>query len=260
MARVWDASIPANLKYVLLALADSANDNGKTWPFITSIARKVGKSVRQVQRDIKELEDLKLVSRFFRTDTSTVYWLNKNPHLLFPPIEMEHAPEDDDPNPFDQPVDNSPQSYPQVVTSMTPGGDIHDTSVVTSMTPRTISEPSMNQLAAIVDKNLLKKQAIEVCKQKRPELNAEAIWEKFTTFFKNKGKEISLEKWDSWITGERGAAPGAASAPAGGALTKEQECANALKAYGIDLYTTKEQRSINDWWAWMDANTSRKGK
>lgn len=60
MAWVWDSSAAEGLdRFVLLAIADCANDQGQqAWPSTGSIAAKTGLSVRTVQRCISSLADL----------------------------------------------------------------------------------------------------------------------------------------------------------------------------------------------------------
>lgn len=48
-------------RLVLLALADSANDDGECWPGMGTIAKKTGVSVRSVHRAIGALEQAGLV-------------------------------------------------------------------------------------------------------------------------------------------------------------------------------------------------------
>lgn len=55
MALVWGMSLPDSQKIVLLALADSANDEGHCWPSMRALCIKTSKSERTVQGVIKEL-------------------------------------------------------------------------------------------------------------------------------------------------------------------------------------------------------------
>jgi len=62
MTTVWELSLQSDLKFVLLALADIANDQGgNLFPSIRHIAGKVSKSERQTQRSMKELIDMGMV-------------------------------------------------------------------------------------------------------------------------------------------------------------------------------------------------------
>ena len=58
MAWVWDQVLPTTKKMVLLAIADHADDTGdNAWPSVSTLARKVSITTRQVQRLLRELED-----------------------------------------------------------------------------------------------------------------------------------------------------------------------------------------------------------
>lgn len=55
MSLVWSIDLPDSEKIVLLALADSANDEGQCWPSMATLARKCSKTDRTVQAAIKSL-------------------------------------------------------------------------------------------------------------------------------------------------------------------------------------------------------------
>lgn len=57
MTAVWALDLGDSQKIVLLALADSANDEGHCWPSMTSLVRKCSKSERTIQGVIKQLVD-----------------------------------------------------------------------------------------------------------------------------------------------------------------------------------------------------------
>jgi hypothetical protein len=63
MTRVWDLELPDSDKLVLLALADSANDEGHCWPSVASLVSKCSKSERTIQGSIKRLVDEGLLLR-----------------------------------------------------------------------------------------------------------------------------------------------------------------------------------------------------
>lgn len=63
MAAVWESDLPSGEKFVLLALADHARDDGsKVYPAIKTISRKTGFSRRTVQRHIHCLESKGILS------------------------------------------------------------------------------------------------------------------------------------------------------------------------------------------------------
>jgi len=58
MAIVWDdARLSGATKLVALSLADFANDEGRCWPSVETIARKASITARSVRRVISELEE-----------------------------------------------------------------------------------------------------------------------------------------------------------------------------------------------------------
>jgi hypothetical protein len=85
---VWDADIEHNQKFVLIALADQANDFGKEcWPSIMRLADKCNLSERAVQTNLKRLEEAGIISRNMRTGRSTYFtiYLDKLVELQKPP-------------------------------------------------------------------------------------------------------------------------------------------------------------------------------
>jgi hypothetical protein len=63
MTAVWAIDLPDSQKIVLLALADSANDEGRCWPSMKTLAAKCSKGERTVQGVIKELVEAGHLSR-----------------------------------------------------------------------------------------------------------------------------------------------------------------------------------------------------
>lgn len=77
MNLVWAADIPLNRKYVLLALADQANDEGYCWPSTTTLAWKLGSTDRFVRKALADLERKGLARREERPGRSNVYVINE---------------------------------------------------------------------------------------------------------------------------------------------------------------------------------------
>jgi len=74
MTEAWSLqSINHTQKLVLLALADSANDDGMCFPSIAALKKKCSLSERGVQKCISELEGMGLVTKKMRNGHSTVY-------------------------------------------------------------------------------------------------------------------------------------------------------------------------------------------
>lgn len=80
MTMVWETGIgPATKRLVLLALADSANDEGVCWPSVTTIARKANASKRRTEEVLAELHADGIVTRCQRFNDTNVYEINLGP-------------------------------------------------------------------------------------------------------------------------------------------------------------------------------------
>lgn len=64
------------LKWVLISLADNANDQGYCWPSIETIAQRTMLTERSVQRAIKQALRLRIIRRHFRRNNSSQYIFN----------------------------------------------------------------------------------------------------------------------------------------------------------------------------------------
>ena len=77
MTDVWKVNIQSAKKMVLLALADSANDEGTNcFPSVATIVEKCSMSERAIQGHLQALEKTGLISRKERSGRSTNYTLN----------------------------------------------------------------------------------------------------------------------------------------------------------------------------------------
>jgi hypothetical protein len=77
MTQVWESNVgPATKRLVLLALADSANDEGVCWPSVATIARKAGASKRRTEEVMAELVADRIVAKQARWNDSNVYTLS----------------------------------------------------------------------------------------------------------------------------------------------------------------------------------------
>lgn len=64
------------LKWVLISLADNANDHGYCWPAIETIGQRTGLTERSVQRAIKQALRLGILRRRLRRNNSSEYLFN----------------------------------------------------------------------------------------------------------------------------------------------------------------------------------------
>jgi hypothetical protein len=86
MTAVWESDVqPAGKRLVLLALADSANDEGVCWPHMATIARKAGIGLSSARKACAALEEEGLLEREYRktltaagteTNKSSIYTIN----------------------------------------------------------------------------------------------------------------------------------------------------------------------------------------
>jgi hypothetical protein len=73
-SKIWETKVEKGADLLVwLALADYANDEGKCWPSIPTIARRCGYSVRYVTRIIGRLKARGRINLNYRTGHSTMY-------------------------------------------------------------------------------------------------------------------------------------------------------------------------------------------
>lgn len=160
------SALPTNTKFVLLALADWADDNGMNcYPSIYELSEYMTCSERTVQRLLRELEEgewIAVVGNANGGGSSRHYALNVA--KLEKVAEVEHARREaekerrrrdrknDNPNPFNKgcqfvtPVNLSPvTTTTQGVTSATQGVTTTTSRGDTGVTPSTIDPPEIHQ-------------------------------------------------------------------------------------------------------------------
>lgn len=104
MTAVWESDVqPAGKRIVLLAIADSANDEGVCWPNMATIARKAGVGVSSARKACAALEEEGLLEREYRkattaagneTNKSSIYTINaeKLAARVQAPAQIERPP------------------------------------------------------------------------------------------------------------------------------------------------------------------------
>lgn len=80
MSRCWELDLPSNQKFVLVSMADFADDDGRQcFPSIARLAWKCGYSERAIQRIIRELETAGIVVTIRRSQGGrnhvNQYWI-----------------------------------------------------------------------------------------------------------------------------------------------------------------------------------------
>ncbi|WP_375188457.1 helix-turn-helix domain-containing protein [Sphingobium yanoikuyae] len=73
MSQVWEMDLPVREKFVLLAFADAASDEGGCWPLVATIAKKCSMEVRTVRRAVAELEKMGYLKRSKRANHSNIW-------------------------------------------------------------------------------------------------------------------------------------------------------------------------------------------
>ncbi|CAB4139738.1 Helix-turn-helix domain containing protein [uncultured Caudovirales phage] len=131
MSLVFKAAIPTTQKFVLIAIADHCNSDGKGWPSIQRIASHTSLQTRTVYRAIHDLEAWGILSKSHNPHSkSTLYTINKA--VLLKPLtngQMTH----------DHLTDDHPDTR-----SPTPLTDDHPTPDTRSPTPLTDDHPNHN--------------------------------------------------------------------------------------------------------------------
>lgn len=131
MTAAFKTRLPAVRKLVLVAICDSANDQGECYPSIAALVEKCSLSPRGVQLALTDLEDAGYLRRAFRDGRSTVY------HVA--PLEAWPTPAPDAPPHDVHPASGAP--LPRTPCTPPPHG-VHPTPAPRA--PITVTEPPMN--------------------------------------------------------------------------------------------------------------------
>jgi len=89
MSLVWDSKLPRDEKFVLLAYADHADDDGRNiFPAVATVARKTGYSIRSVQTITRKLEKSKILISDSKGPKGTNRWrMNKKNLVNYTPAK-----------------------------------------------------------------------------------------------------------------------------------------------------------------------------
>lgn len=134
MTRVWESKLPKDEKFILLAYADWANDEGENvYPSIGRVAWKCGYSTRHVQRVTRSLVDQGIMEHKGKGIKTRSGWTNRYKiHVGNLPTRPDYGePRDDALSPLESEGVTSVQQgvtpTHEGVTSTTARGDIEDT-------------------------------------------------------------------------------------------------------------------------------------
>lgn len=146
----WRDDLPTMEKFVAMAIADAASDDGLAWPAVKTIAHKCSCSERTVQNAIKALCGKQLLRKRDRPDQSSYYVFNIDamPLIERPRRRKERLPgdsgriiEEQDADLFATGAGDSPLDLGRV--NLTTGTGAGDSMTGESPAPRTVIEPSI---------------------------------------------------------------------------------------------------------------------
>ncbi|WP_348995936.1 helix-turn-helix domain-containing protein [Achromobacter sp. HNDS-1] len=106
-AACWPLQMPTSQKFVLISLADNANDEGVCWPSIDKIVARTCLTDRTVQKCLKWLEERGVISRQKRHRRSAVYTVTPENYQTW--RHDEALPEDSSPE-NSSPENSSPEN------------------------------------------------------------------------------------------------------------------------------------------------------
>ena len=81
-------TLATGAKFVLVAVCDTANDEGVCWPSVETIRRKCSMGERTVQRHLDDLESAGIITRSFRKGRSTTYQVHESKFLISTPAKL----------------------------------------------------------------------------------------------------------------------------------------------------------------------------
>lgn len=158
----YTPTLQPNERLVAIALADFADDHGRAWPSLATIAEKTGYSRRQTQRIVHQLRDLGYVEILIDATWSKTPLYQLHPETLARPERFEDTPlplheaetisetlarrGGDKMTPHDTgDTPGGDTDGTQGVTPATPGGDTGDTQSVIEPSVDPSEEPSSEE-------------------------------------------------------------------------------------------------------------------
>jgi hypothetical protein len=143
----WREDLPMTEKFVAMAIADAAGDDGVAWPAVKTIAQKCSCSERTVQNAIKSLAGKQIMRTRHRQDRSSFYIFNFDmlPMVERPKLRKERSPNEaaaaEDIDLFSTGAGDSPLVPARV--NLVPMTGESGSMTGESPAPRTIIEPSI---------------------------------------------------------------------------------------------------------------------
>lgn len=93
MSAIWPLRMPTTAKFVLISLADQANDDGVCWPKIETLAKRTGLGPRSVQRSLRILVEMGALAIKEIPGSRSVYTITDPRHSVTPTKSVTPATE-----------------------------------------------------------------------------------------------------------------------------------------------------------------------
>jgi DNA-binding transcriptional MocR family regulator len=133
MTAVWDAdNLKGNAKFIMLCLADFANDEGYCWPSLDRLAKKCGVSRSTVKAQVKSLCELGIITKECRVKSSRQGVKNNDTNMYWIDVRKLQNSES-------APVENSPRAKTDLGQNTSKGGPEADPKP--SLDPSDIKDP-----------------------------------------------------------------------------------------------------------------------
>lgn len=224
MGRIWELELEHNHAWVLMALADHADHEGKNiYPSIPLIAWKTGYSERQVQRIVKSLVEsgiLVVQREGGGRGKATVYRIDETAgHMKVPYVKDNAEINGDNMTPF---KNETVTSEKQRVTSATLNGDtlMSPDPLLTvpiepergnarvsraTLSPKTLSKDAHGTRLTIEE---LPPEWRTFCEEQRPDLDPQTVWATFQDHWLSetgqKGRKANwFATWRNWVRREK---------------------------------------------------------
>lgn len=154
MSLVWDSTVPSPERLTLLALADRADEEGRCWPSVPTLAKKCRLGESTVRRHLTALADMGVLRVVHRMNCSSVYTIDlarlRELAEPEPPSNVRATP----PDPSQSGRPNSTSTPPNVggLPDRDPSQCERDPSRSEQSTPPNLSgDPSQSERLSIID-------------------------------------------------------------------------------------------------------------
>ncbi|POZ81681.1 helix-turn-helix domain-containing protein [Burkholderia contaminans] len=269
MNQAWRTTLATGAKFVLVAVCDTANDEGVCWPSVETIRRKCSMGERTVQRHLDDLEQAGIISRSFRKGRSTTYQVHESkfpietaPAKLTPPQERHprqigtppnwHLPRQNDgappPNSTETPAKLAPRTTNNLKENPQGTGRTPESTPVDNSGPKASA-----QGARLPDDWVLTKKLALWALQEQPTWTEEHV-RKVAAAFRDhwiaqpgaKGRRTDWEAtWRNWVRREP-ALKGGAGTPQSGGDVRWFETPQGVEAQA-KLHNMRDRKPDEDW-------------